>query len=103
VQKRKIQAQTNFLYHSSSTFFEFNSSLLLEYGRRNFESFDFNLSFLSVTPKQNTTKKILFYFCVLLYGLHHFRNRKHAKIIPMCACNIKATKIEAQQVFHKIS
>jgi len=34
VQKRKIQTQTKiFLHHSSSTFFEFNSNLLLEYGR----------------------------------------------------------------------
>jgi len=34
VQKRKIQIQAKiFLHHSSSTFFEFSSSLRLEYGR----------------------------------------------------------------------
>jgi len=37
VQKRKVTQSKNVLHHSSSTFFEFSSSLFLDYGRlRNF-------------------------------------------------------------------
>jgi len=36
--KKEIYTDEKFLYHSSSTFFEFSSSLLLEYGREPYTS-----------------------------------------------------------------